>query len=226
MELFLALFSGIALGCLHAFDIDHIVAVSAFTDRQANRWSAARMGAMWGLGHTAVLLVVGSILVIFRLSIPQIIQDGSELLVGVLLVVLGIWTIRGVMKKRRIHIHTHEHDGAQHVHFHSHHGDADHTHSHTHSLFALGAVHGFAGTGSIVVLIPVSFAESWIPGMTFLTVFGIGSMISMAAFSLILSAVANTSRSERLLTSVQGFAGLASLAVGILWIAERFMEAG
>jgi len=72
-------------------------------------------------------------------------------------------------------------------------------------------------------MVPVAFAGSWIPGIAFLVVFGIGSMISMAAFSLILSTAANQARSERLLTSVQGLAGCASLFVGILWIAERFI---
>ena len=223
MELFLALFSGIALGCLHAFDIDHIVAVSAYTGRGIGRWAAARMGALWGLGHTSVLLVVGGILIVFRLSIPQIVQDWSEILVGILLVAIGIWTIRTVLAKRAIHIHRHEHDGTEHVHFHSHQHDPRHDHHHAHSLFALGAVHGFAGTGSVVVMIPVAFAGSWVPGIAFLAVFGLGSIISMAAFSLILSSAVHQARSERMLSTVQGLAGLASLSVGTLWIVERFL---
>ena len=223
MELFLALFSGVALGCLHAFDIDHIVAVSALSGRNIGRWTAARMGAMWGLGHSVMLLIVGGILVTFRLSVPQVLQDGSEILVGVLLVVLGIWTIRGVLRHRGVHIHQHDHDGTAHMHFHSHQKDPRHSHEHAHSLFALGAVHGLAGTGSVVVMIPVAFAESWIPGIAFLAVFGLGSMMSMAVFSLILSTTINQARSERMLTSVRGLAGLASLSVGILWIAERFL---
>lgn len=223
MELFLALFSGIALGFLHAFDIDHIVAVSTFTGRNVNKWAAARMGAMWGLGHTVVLLLVGGILIVFRLSIPQVVQDWSEVFVGVLLVLLGLWTIRGVLRKRGIHMHMHEHDGSAHAHFHSHQADPSHTHRHTHSLFALGAVHGFAGTGSVVVMIPVAFADTWVPGLAFLTVFGLGSMVSMAAFSLILSTAVSQARSERLLSSIQGLAGLASLSVGVMWIAERFI---
>ncbi len=223
MELILALFSGITLGFMHAFDIDHIVAVSNFTGKNVNKWAAARMGAMWGLGHTAVLLLVGGILIVFRLSIPQVVQDWSEVLVGVLLVGLGLWTIRRVLTRRGVHIHEHEHGGESHVHFHSHADDPGQAHDHSHSLFALGAVHGFAGTGSVVVMVPVAFADAWVPGIAFLTVFGVGSMVSMAAFSLLLSTAMNTARSDRMLTSLQGFAGLASLTVGIVWIFERLI---
>lgn len=223
MDIFLALFSGAALGLLHAFDIDHLVAVATFSGKDRTMWASARMGAMWGLGHTLVLLLVGAILIVFRLSIPDIVQDWSEIFVGVLLVGLGLWTVRSVLRRRGIHIHRHAHDGAEHIHFHSHTADPANSHDHSHSLFALGAVHGFAGTGSVVVMIPVALADSWIPGITFLVVFGLGSMVSMAAFSVVLTRAVTQARSERFLLAAQGMAGLASFTVGLFWIAERML---
>jgi hypothetical protein len=223
MEFILALVSGATLGCLHAFDIDHVVAVSTFAGKRSNKWEAGRMGAMWGLGHTVVLLVLGGILIVFRLSIPVMIQQWSEVLVGILLIVLGAWAIRDVLREKNVHIHKHTHQGQEHIHFHSHAGAKHHTHNHAHSLFALGALHGFAGTGPVVVIIPVAFATSWIPGITFLAVFGLGSMMAMAIFSLLLSSAVSQVRSARVLTITRGIAGCASLIVGIVWITERFI---
>ena len=223
MELLLALLSGATLGFMHSFDIDHIVAVSAFTGKTRQGWGAIRMGAMWGFGHTVVLLAIGGLLILFRLSIPQVVQFWSEVLVGIFLVGLGVWGIRDYIRNRHIHIHRHEHDGSAHIHFHSHEADPGHVHNHSHSLFALGALHGLAGSGSVVVMIPVALADSWVPGMAFLAIFGLGSIVSMSAFSVLLSTAVGRARSKRFITSARGIAGLASLTVGMFWIVERLI---
>src|SRR3989338_2272649 len=133
MDLLFPLFSGLTLGVIHAFDIDHIVAVSNFSSRTLNRWTSARIGAAWGLGHSVVLLVAGGLVVAFRLTIPVIIQEGAEVLVGILLIIIGVWSLRDYLRRRSIHLHQHTHDGVEHVHFHSHREVPGHTHSHDHS---------------------------------------------------------------------------------------------
>jgi len=52
---------GLLLGLRHAFEPDHLAAVSTLATRPAARlWSAARLGLVWGLGHTATVgIVVG-----------------------------------------------------------------------------------------------------------------------------------------------------------------------
>ena len=52
-----AVFSyALVLGLFHAFEGDHIAAVSAMTTESKKR---ALLGLFWGIGHTFVLLVVG-----------------------------------------------------------------------------------------------------------------------------------------------------------------------
>lgn len=90
-------------------------------------------------------------------------------------------------------------------------------------MLAIGAAHGLAGTGSVVLLIPVAFAEQWIAAIAFLILFGIGTMIAMGMFSWLFSLAVTTPSSERVVRSFRLTAGLASLVVGILWISEHLL---
>jgi len=50
---------GLLLGLRHAFEPDHLAAVSTLATRPSPRlWSAARLGLVWGLGHTATVGIV------------------------------------------------------------------------------------------------------------------------------------------------------------------------
>ncbi|HAV24352.1 MAG: hypothetical protein A2X67_06455 [Ignavibacteria bacterium GWA2_55_11] len=221
MYIFIPLVSGFVLGCLHAFDADHLAAVSAVASGRRSPASALRLGAAWGLGHSAVLLVAGGLIVGFNIVIPAALQEWTEIAVGLMLIGLGAWTIRRVLNHRHIHIHRHVHNGTEHVHFHRHDSANEGSHDHRHSMFAIGAAHGLAGTGTIVLLIPIALANSPVAALSFLLVFGLGTMIAMSAFSLFFTLVVNTVSSERLLASVQGAAGLASMIVGLMWITIR-----
>jgi len=44
MEFLLALISGFTLGCVHAFDADHVAAVTAFTRKHPDARKAAGFG--------------------------------------------------------------------------------------------------------------------------------------------------------------------------------------
>lgn len=50
---------GLILGIRHAFDPDHLAAVSTIVTEGGGLKRAARVGLFWGLGHTATLLVAG-----------------------------------------------------------------------------------------------------------------------------------------------------------------------
>jgi hypothetical protein len=223
MEFLLALFSGATLGLLHAFDIDHVVAVSNLTGRSDNRWAAARMGGMWGLGHTAILLLVGAGVTLLGIEIPASVQEWSEVFVGCVLIGLGAWSVRAYLIQRRIHLHRHTHDGTEHVHFHSHADDPGHAHTHSHSLFALGMTHGFAGSGAVVILIPLTLSGTPWLSLAFLGVFGLGSTIAMGAFSLLFSMTLRSAGNERVFSVARAVAGFASIAVGIFWVGERLL---
>src|SRR3989442_4320907 len=85
---------GLLLGFRHAFEPDHLAAVSTLATRPGARlWSAARLGLVWGIGHTATVGVVVAVILVLGLQLPPQLLS-AELLVAALLVLLGsvvIW---------------------------------------------------------------------------------------------------------------------------------------
>lgn len=121
---------GLVLGVRHAFDADHLVAVSTIVSEYRNPLRAIWIGVSWGLGHTTTLLLAGGALLLLNLQIPHNLSLVFEFSVGVMLVILGLQTFRA-FRRRKVHIHSHNHSGSQpecHQHFHSHEAGADHSH--------------------------------------------------------------------------------------------------
>ena len=54
---------GFVLGMRHATDPDHVVAVTTIVSQQRSLARAARTGVLWGIGHTATILLVGGAIV-------------------------------------------------------------------------------------------------------------------------------------------------------------------
>lgn len=221
MEFLLALVSGLTLGCVHAFDADHIAAVTAFASNHSDGRKAVRFGVMWGLGHTATLVVFGGISAALKFAIPPLVSTVAEGVVGLLLVAIGIWVIRDLLQKKHIHIHAHTHDGEKHVHFHSHAESAGHRHAH--SLFLIGATHGFAGTASVMVIVPIAVSQSLISALIFLFLFGVGTIVAMASFAYVIGSLSRFARTQRFLYAFRGLAGVVSLSLGLLWIGKALL---
>src|SRR5919198_5833730 len=147
-----------ALGLRHASDPDHLVAVSTLVagtrDRAAR--AAARLGAAWGIGHATTMLAFGIPVVLLRAFLPHVVEQMAEALVGGIIVLLAV---RLLLKWRRgaFHAHVHDHDGRRHVHVHAHASDVSHGHAHSvrtpAQAFAIGLMHGLAGSGAAAVLI-------------------------------------------------------------------------
>ena len=51
---------GLLLGMRHATDPDHVIAVTTILSREHRIGAAARVGVIWGLGHTLMVLIVGA----------------------------------------------------------------------------------------------------------------------------------------------------------------------
>ena len=62
---------GLLLGLRHAFEPDHLAAVSTLATRQTRLWPAARLGIAWGVGHTAAVGVVALAVVGLGLTLPE-----------------------------------------------------------------------------------------------------------------------------------------------------------
>ena len=214
MDLLLALLSGLALGFIHAFDADHVIAVSAFATKHPEPRKAAIFGITWGLGHSTTVLVLGLVSLALRFVVSPIVESFAETAVGILLVAVGVWVLVGLFRRRNIHIHKHAHDGLEHIHLHSH----AHTqrHRHKHSMFIIGATHGFAGTATIMVIIPIALTQSFITAGLYLLLFSAGTIVAMTAIAYFIGAAAEKLHTRNGLALFQGLAGFVSICTGLL----------
>src|SRR5579863_3513803 len=90
---------GFFLGMRHATDPDHVVAVTTIVSRERTIRHATLIGALWGLGHTFTILVVGSAIILFKLTIPPRLGLTMELSVGLMLILLGVLNLTGVLRR-------------------------------------------------------------------------------------------------------------------------------
>ena len=129
---------GLTLGMRHATDPDHVIAVTAILTRERRFLPAIGIGLVWGLGHSATVLVMGAVIIFFKLQVPPRLGLGLEFVVALVLVLLGLRAVREtvalIAKKLHIscsvdpvlvvhsHRHAHEHRGLvqTHQHFHAH----------------------------------------------------------------------------------------------------------
>src|SRR2546426_11550278 len=96
------------LGVRHAFEPDHLAAVSTLATRPAARlWSAARLGLVWGLGHTATVGVVALLIIALGVRLPARFWPAAELVVAGVALLLGGGGILGSLRRRRpMHPHS------------------------------------------------------------------------------------------------------------------------
>ena len=183
LEIITFLSTALLLGLKHSLDTDHLIAVSTIiSEKPAGKMSAIK-GAIWGLGHTTTLFVAGVIVLFFKLNIPAKLEDFLEMTVGFVLIYLGL-SLALRIKKNKIHFHAHNHGGRNHLHAHSHKEASDH--NHLHKSFWVGIVHGLAGSATLMLIV-LSSAKTPIIGIIFILIFGLGSMIGMAAFGYLAS---------------------------------------
>src|SRR6516225_6394832 len=90
------LFLGFLLGVRHATDADHIVAIATIVSRQRNLRGSAMIGAVWGIGHTVTILIVGGAIILFGVVIPPRVGLAMEFSVGIMLILLGVLTLTGM----------------------------------------------------------------------------------------------------------------------------------
>ena len=90
MSILPALTLGLALGVRHATDADHIAAVGTIASSGGSARRRALVGAWWGVGHSASVLIVGGALVALRLPMPTRLALALEFMVALMLIVLGV----------------------------------------------------------------------------------------------------------------------------------------
>src|SRR5256886_421403 len=177
---------GLLLGLRHAFEPDHLAAVSTLATRQGRLRDACRLGLAWALGHTASLGAVALLIIAGGLRLPARLAPAAELLVALLLIVLG-GTVIWRYARGRWHLHVHAHDGGPHLHLHSHAHGAAHEHLHPRGdarrSLGFGLLHRLAGSAAILVLL-LAAAPSRTPPLAYFHAFADGAMLGMLGVSL------------------------------------------
>jgi sulfite exporter TauE/SafE len=216
IDLTLLVLTALALGALHAFGPDHLAAVSVFVARRPSWRRALGLGARWGLGHSLVIVVLGGLLAFSGLHLPDRFATMAERVVGVTLVALGFVAL---WRAWQLHGHWHEHGETRHWHVHSHRHQESHDHGHG-ALLGIGMLHGLAGTGALVVTLPLVVGGSPSRSLVFLTSFGVGTVVAMALFGAASGwLLAIASRASRVVhRGAVALAGVASIAVGLWWL--------
>lgn len=202
LEILSLLAIGFLFGLRHAFDADHIAAVSCLWGKTTfsptvarfarplsllrSDWEPTRpnprsfvylkialqLGIYWGLGHTAVLFLIGIVVLLSGLHFPPAVSFWAEKGVAFVLIFYATHIFWRFFHSRKIHdgdvIHNHPPAGL---------------HIHKNPSFWIGALHGLAGSAAIFVLI-ISTIKSTLLALFYILIFGIGSIVGMSILSL------------------------------------------
>ncbi len=185
-------------GFTHAFETDHLLAVTNIVSRRNHIWLSVKDGIFWGLGHSSTILLIGILMIIFKVGISEHSFHYFEATVGLMLIVLAIYRLQKFFRGKKIIVHAHSHQhpktfslvnpNDEHKHLHVHFASKQnfqhthmHTHSHNHShklAYGVGLVHGLAGSGALVVLVLAQIKNPF-DGLIYLLTFSSGCVCGM-----------------------------------------------
>jgi len=209
---------GALLGMRHALEPDHLAAVSTLVSDERGPLRGAFLGLCWGVGHTLALVVVGVALILLRAEMPPRIADLFEFFVALMLIGLGLRAIlRAAREGPAGPSALHQHGPV----VHKHPGVAPHVHVGHLTLarrpLLVGIVHGLAGSGALTALV-LATLPSAAARITYMTLFGVGSTLGMAALSGLLGwPLARIGGQTRTLRTISLVVGCASTALGVFW---------
>ena len=209
---------GFFLGMRHATDPDHVIAVTTIVSRHRTLAGAALIGALWGVGHTITVTVVGAGIILLGWVIPPRVGLSLELSVGVTLIVLGLLNLSGVLQRITESVapeaHPHAHEETPLTRIDRRLGGLG-LYQAARPLI-VGVVHGLAGSAAVALLVLTAIGNSaW--SILYLLVFGLGTIAGMM---LITAGIAWPSayagaRFGRLPHRLRVASGVVSLVVGV-----------
>lgn len=230
MELTFPLFAGIIAAVLHVISgPDHLAAVTPFAIESKKK--AWKVGLFWGVGHLLGMLSIGILFLFFKELIPiEKISEHSEQFVGVILMGLGGWIFLKIFKEEKKHQHIHVHsNGNPIIHEHSHIHTTEKTHQHQHpnlkqgniASLSVGFVHGLAGVAHFLLFLPVIGFSSTIDSVKYIIGFGIGTLLAMISFAMVIGKLSDYSKNEHNATFFKGIrlaGGLFAFIIGVYWV--------
>lgn len=209
---------GIALGMRHAVEPDHLAAVSTLATEQRTVRAGLWLGALWGVGHSFSLFVVGGTLAFVGAQMPVRVGAGFELLVAVMIVALGARAVRrSVLEGSEGAVATHQHGALEHTHP----APAEHVHLRSWTFatrpLLVGLMHGLAGSGALTALV-LAELHTVTARLGYIALFGAGSIVGMALLTGLAGVpLMRLVRAPRLAAGVLAMSGLLSIGIGLWW---------
>lgn len=191
--------AGLLAGFVHVLSgPDHLAAIAPYAVEGKKR--AWKTGVRWGMGHSAGVLGVGLLALFARHALPlDAFSAWAEHGVGIVLIGIGVWGLRKACALR-------SHDASSHV--------------HGREAFAVGTVHGLAGSSHLLGIVPALALPTDFAAAAYLTLFGVGTVAAMGTFSSFVGWISSHPRfsargtQSALLTACAACA----IAVGTFWL--------
>jgi ABC-type nickel/cobalt efflux system permease component RcnA len=212
---------------------DHLAAVGPLAfNTKIRSWL---IGMSWGFGHIFGMLLIGILFFFFKDLIPvEFISTNSDRIVGIMLIVIGIWAFyrlyRQKTKEKHEHYHIHstpEGDTVIHSHPHKHNKPLE-PHSHKQiekqtvkTALGIGTIHGLAGVSHIIALLPTLAFASKTGSIFYLLGFAAGTITAMVSFSFVMGLIAHyTGKKQKpyAFTIFSGITASCAIIVGFYWI--------
>lgn len=156
----LTFFFALFVGFTHAFEADHLIAVSSIVTKRDKIILAIKDGIYWGLGHTSTIFLIGLLLIIGKATFLNGFFGYFEAFVGLMLILLGIYRLYKYFYNKSNHIHQMDPNDNHHL------------------AYGVGLVHGLAGSGAMILLVMTEVNGNF-NNMLYLLLFGLGSVIGM-----------------------------------------------
>ncbi|AWB66103.1 hypothetical protein C2869_06455 [Saccharobesus litoralis] len=197
MQTLSALALGLFVGVFHAFDADHVMAMSSYANQTQKRLMVLKYASKWGLGHGGILLLLALTLVLVGYQLPNWFVHSAELAVGLLLIYLGARLFILFKRKRLVGYQDSSADKQT--------KKADHV-----PLF-IGMLHGVAGSAPMLALLPSMLDTQF---LQHIGLFSVGCLVGMFCFGLGFSQI--QAKLNLHAKASQGFTlGLGSLSIGL-----------
>jgi high-affinity nickel permease len=163
MSIWLIVYAGI----VHAFEADHLLAVSNIVTQRNSILHSMKDGICWGLGHTSIILIMGVIMIVCKVQIRPHYFHYFEALVGIMLVVIGVYRLYKLIKHFTI---TQQPTASF---------DQMNPSKNLHKAsYGIGLMHGLAGSGELVLLVMIQIISPTI-GLLYLLLFSVGTILGM-----------------------------------------------
>lgn len=224
---------GLTAGIRHGIDFDHIAAITDITGSQKNSMVGFWYAALYGAGHGIMVIVLGITILILGQSLPSGLNNSAQRLVGITLLVLGLYVLISVLrsgKRFRLRSRWMLILDALSIGYHKllHNFGFSHRHPKlkekkygTASAVGIGLIHGIGAEtptqiGAFLVLLGIG---KGVKGVLFLLFFVLGIFLSnLAVAGLSLYGFKKMVKNEKFYLAVGVLTAIFSLALGTIFL--------